>query len=317
MPLLRVQPRKMLVFCCQFFLLCLLFSANSVLSYLLTDFSVFHLCNFNCLVERRGDRRASSTFRIWNDSPELIVAFKVKTTDRLKFSGSPIYGILMPRSHCDVDGVVFLAKLILVTVHGQVEALFKIQHADNVIIKSLRASESDTVESIRSLFTERKDMEDYKLSVAYTMDQKPSNFEFTEREDMVEDEKLSVAYAMHQKPSNFEIGIVVLLTCFAFLYFATLILSHIRALISLITILVVRVGLWMMKSKALDAAEEWIKSTLLYLSFCFLAAIKEYVLDLCWGWLKVIYKAFPGLCDSLYLYVFGPQVRGQRPRRRY
>ncbi|XP_041991666.1 uncharacterized protein LOC121742561 isoform X2 [Salvia splendens] len=256
MPLLRVQPRKMLVFC----------------------------------FERRGDRRASSTFRIWNDSPELIVAFKVKTTDRLKFS---------------------------VTVHGQVEALFKIQHADNVIIKSLRASESDTVESIRSLFTERKDMEDYKLSVAYTMDQKPSNFEFTEREDMVEDEKLSVAYAMHQKPSNFEIGIVVLLTCFAFLYFATLILSHIRALISLITILVVRVGLWMMKSKALDAAEEWIKSTLLYLSFCFLAAIKEYVLDLCWGWLKVIYKAFPGLCDSLYLYVFGPQVRGQRPRRRY
>ncbi|XP_041991667.1 vesicle-associated protein 1-1-like isoform X3 [Salvia splendens] len=247
MPLLRVQPRKMLVFC----------------------------------FERRGDRRASSTFRIWNDSPELIVAFKVKTTDRLKFSGSPIYGILMPRSHCDVD----------VTVHGQVEALFKIQHADNVIIKSLRASESDTVESIRSLFTER--------------------------EDMVEDEKLSVAYAMHQKPSNFEIGIVVLLTCFAFLYFATLILSHIRALISLITILVVRVGLWMMKSKALDAAEEWIKSTLLYLSFCFLAAIKEYVLDLCWGWLKVIYKAFPGLCDSLYLYVFGPQVRGQRPRRRY
>ncbi|XP_041991668.1 uncharacterized protein LOC121742561 isoform X4 [Salvia splendens] len=230
MPLLRVQPRKMLVFC----------------------------------FERRGDRRASSTFRIWNDSPELIVAFKVKTTDRLKFS---------------------------VTVHGQVEALFKIQHADNVIIKSLRASESDTVESIRSLFTER--------------------------EDMVEDEKLSVAYAMHQKPSNFEIGIVVLLTCFAFLYFATLILSHIRALISLITILVVRVGLWMMKSKALDAAEEWIKSTLLYLSFCFLAAIKEYVLDLCWGWLKVIYKAFPGLCDSLYLYVFGPQVRGQRPRRRY
>ncbi|XP_042044696.1 uncharacterized protein LOC121790574 [Salvia splendens] len=137
------------------------------------------------------------------------------------------------------------------------------------------------------------------------MDQKPSNFEFTEREDMVEDEKLSVAYAMHQKPSNFEIGIVVLLTCFAFLYFATLILSHIRALISLITILVVRVGLWMMKSKALDAAEEWIKSTLLYLSFCFLAAIKEYVLDRCWRWLKVIYKAFPGLCDSLFFFFDG------------
>ena len=164
-----------------------------------------------------------------------------------------------------------------------------------------------------------------------------------------------------------KIGIVVLLTCLAFLYFTTLILSHIRysstawhytfvivasllifmkvvgyrklcivgtltfnnlgycmltkssnrALISLITILVVRVGLWMMRSKALDAAEEWIKSTLLYLSFCFLAAIKEYVLDLCWRWLKVIYNAFPGLCDSLYLYVFGPQVRGQRPRRRY
>ncbi|KAL1559731.1 vesicle-associated protein 1-1-like isoform X3 [Salvia divinorum] len=55
-------------------------------------------------LERRVDQRASSTFRIWNDSSELFVAFKVKTTDPLKFRGEPIYGILMPQSYRDVDG---------------------------------------------------------------------------------------------------------------------------------------------------------------------------------------------------------------------
>ncbi|XP_057810395.1 uncharacterized protein LOC131024854 isoform X2 [Salvia miltiorrhiza] len=199
-------------------------------------------------IEQRGE--ASSTFRIWNDS-QFVVAFKVMTTNRLRFSGNPSYGILIPGSYRDVD----------VTVHGQGESLYNMQHGDRVTIKSLRASRNDTVESIREL-----------------------------------------------------IGMIVVPACLTFWYYRAEILSRIRTLISLITILVVRMILWIMRNRALEAAEEWIKRTLLYLCLCFLVAVREYVLDLCLRWLGVIYEALLDLCAPLFLFVFGPQER--RPRYR-
>ncbi|XP_057810387.1 vesicle-associated protein 1-3-like isoform X1 [Salvia miltiorrhiza] len=222
-------------------------------------------------IEQRGE--ASSTFRIWNDS-QFVVAFKVMTTNRLRFSGNPSYGILIPGSYRDVD----------VTVHGQGESLYNMQHGDRVTIKSLRASRNDTVESIRELFRERA--------------------------HMVEDYKLRVVYALSIR----QIGMIVVPACLTFWYYRAEILSRIRTLISLITILVVRMILWIMRNRALEAAEEWIKRTLLYLCLCFLVAVREYVLDLCLRWLGVIYEALLDLCAPLFLFVFGPQER--RPRYR-
>lgn len=83
-----------------------------------------------------------------------------------------------------------------------------------------------------------------------------------------------------------------------------------RTLIYGITVLALR----MMRSRALDVAEEWIGTTLLYLGICFLSAMKEHVLDMCFRWLRFIYEDFLALGTYLFSLIFGPKERRTRYR---
>ncbi|KAH6795007.1 hypothetical protein C2S52_005484 [Perilla frutescens var. hirtella] len=180
------------------------------------------------------------------------------------------------------------------------------QHTEKVIIKTLVASPDDTKEGLPTLFKQRAAMvEDYELRVAYDfpLHQQSSNLERSgagsSRNASAFRVRNSSYVKLDRNRSSWDFlkkGIIVVISCLIFWYLTVQILSRLWTLISMIMVLVVK----MMSNRAVEAAEDWIKRTLVYLCLYFLAAVRENLLDLCSRWLNVISNAFLDLLTAIF-----------------
>ncbi|KAH6771798.1 hypothetical protein C2S51_010202 [Perilla frutescens var. frutescens] len=180
------------------------------------------------------------------------------------------------------------------------------QHTEKVIIKTLVASPDDTKEGLPTLFKQRAAMvEDYELRVAYDfpLHQQSSNLERSgagsSRNASAFRVRNSSYVKLDRNRSSWDFlkkGIIVVISCLIFWYLTVQILSRLWTLISMIMVLVVK----MMSNRAVEAAEDWIKRTLVYLCLYFLAAVRENLLDLCSRWLNVISNPFLDLLTAIF-----------------
>ncbi|KAA3475842.1 vesicle-associated protein 1-2-like [Gossypium australe] len=113
-----------------------------------------------------------------SNKTDNYVAFKVKTTNPKKYCVRPNTGVVLPRSTCDVIGLLLneLLVLILVTMQAQKEAPPDMQCRDKFLLQSVKVNEGASAKDITAeMFNKEAGhvVEECKLKVVYVSPPQP------------------------------------------------------------------------------------------------------------------------------------------------